>query len=103
MNITEKPLEKKPLEILVERTGKISEKPEVYSSKHQFLIMFPNNYSVLLSDNHSRKHAKIQVYWGVGEVTNSFFPNKTNRKVHRTIALSLMEKIESFEDKSPNE
>ena len=101
--MSEKPLEKTPLEIITERYDKIEGKPEVYSSKKQFVIIFPNTYSVIVSDNNSRKHAKVEVYHSLENVTSLFFPSKTHRKVHRTIALALLEKIEAYSNLPPNE
>ena len=85
-----------PEEILFDRNGKI-EKHELYFSSKEMLNMYPNGYSVLIKHKNSRKHVNITVYKGIGDVTSSFFTNKTNRKVKALIAMKFLEYIEGLE------
>ena len=93
----DKPLEKSVNEILVERVGKI-EKVEIYSSSTEFLIMFPNDYSVHLSQKGMNpKWGSVKVYFGVGDVTSKYFPGRSWRRVDRKIISPFLDRI-STED-----
>lgn len=82
-------------EILVERAGKINT-PEIYSNSKEVLMMYPNDYSVVIKEKNSKKHAEVRVYYGVGEVTNSFFKGRSNRKVRVDSIIAFNKFIEGI-------
>lgn len=82
-------------EILIERTGKV-EKTELYTSSKELLIMYPNNYSLVVKEKNSRKHAEVKVYYGIGEVTERFFKGKSNRKVRSDMIFSFSNHLEKL-------
>lgn len=82
-------------EILVERTGKI-DTPEIYSNSKEVLMMYPNDYSVVIREKNSKKHAEVKVYYGVGEVTNKFFKGRANRKVRVDSIIAFNKFIEEI-------
>jgi len=93
---TQQVIRKSVGEMLVERAGKV-DKAELYTNKTQLLNMFKNDYSVLIEANKSKKTAKVQVYFGVGEVTDRFFKGKTNRAVRADSIMAFLDMIENLE------
>lgn len=93
----EKPIEKTTQEILLERIGKVTD-PEFYSSKSEFLIMYPNSYSLLVSDGGYRKHSEIKIFYGIEEVTTRFYPKKESVKLHNNLVEDLMGKLAGLKD-----
>lgn len=83
-------------EMLVERAGKV-EIAELYTNKTQLLNMFKNDYSVLVTSKNSKKTAQVQVYYGVGEVTNRFFKGRANRSVRADSIMAFLDMIENLE------
>jgi hypothetical protein len=92
MKEEEKIIEKTTNEILFERVGKVVD-PEFYSSSSEFLIMYPNTYSLLVSDAGYRKHSEIKIFCGIEEVTDKFYPKKKAVKLHNNLVEELMGKI----------
>jgi hypothetical protein len=82
-------------EILLERTGRV-EKTELYTSSKELLMMYPNDYSLVIKEKNSRKHAEVTVYFGIGEVTGKFFKDKTNRKVRSDMIYSFANYLEKL-------
>lgn len=93
----QKPLKKTIQEILAERVGKV-ENTEIYSSSTQFIIIFPNDYSLVVTQTKRRSNkGKAQVYRGMGEVTSSFFPGNTWKRVDNKIIEAMIGRLESEE------
>lgn len=86
------PLEKTPEEVLVERVGKV-EVPEFYSSTTQFLVMFPNDYSVLVTEGTKSNRSISKVYWGIADVTKRFLPSKLSTRMSVKDVNELIDKI----------
>jgi len=82
-------------EIISDRLGKVDEH-EVYFSTREILNIFPNGYSVTITQRNSRKHADVRVYKELSDVTRSFFPNRGNRSLRPDIISKFVEKIESL-------
>lgn len=91
----EKVLKKSIGEILVDRVGKIST-PEIYSNSKELLMMYPNDYSIVIKEKNSKKHAEVKVYYGIGEVTSRFFTGKSNRKVRADSIMAFNKMIEEL-------
>lgn len=85
-------------EVLVDRVGKIEE-TEAYSNSTEFLIMYKNDYSVIVRQNSkSNRYVTVEVYWGVGNRTLDFFKNeKMSKKVSRKHVELFLGKIEKLE------
>lgn len=88
---SEKPIKKSIGEILVERTGKV-EKTEVYSNSKEILMIFPNDYAVTVKEKNSKKHAIVNVYWGVGDVTSKFI--KGSNKLRSDSIMAFISMVE---------
>lgn len=91
----DKALEKSVYDILVEKVGKV-DKTETYSNSTEFLIMFPNDRSIIVKYLEKTKKVAVEVYYGIGEVTHEHFKSKrASRKVRRGIILKLIEELEN--------
>lgn len=87
-------IEEKIYDVFLSRVGKV-EHVESYSNSTQFLIMFPNDYSIIVKEQ-SRKHASVRIYHGIGEVTRNYFKDERKaRKVKRDIVESLISRLEN--------
>ena len=83
-------------EVFVSRVGKV-EALETYSNSTEFLLLFPNDYSVIVKEQ-TRKHASVNIFYGISEVTNHFFKTKRgNRKVKAKLVQNLINHLEHLE------
>lgn len=83
-------------EVFLARVGKIKQ-CETYSNSSEFLIMFPNDMSVVVKEK-TRKHASVEIYYGIGSVTHKYFKSaRSARKVKAKIVQALISRIESEE------
>lgn len=69
-------------EVLIDRIGKVKS-PEIYSSKTQFMIIYPNGYSIIVTARGRTKFSDVQIYQGIIESTKNFLPNNLSKKVNR--------------------
>ena len=86
-------------DVFVNRVGKV-DTLETYSNSIEFLMMFPNDYSIIARRrSETDKYAKVELYHGIGEVTYKFFKSKrASRKVSRKIVLSLIKKLPEIKE-----
>jgi len=81
-------------EVFLARVGKV-DRTETYSNSTEFLILFPNDYSVIVKEK-TRKHASVSIYYGIGEVTHKYFKSaRSARKVKAKIVQNLIDRLES--------
>jgi len=80
-------------DVFLARVGKV-DRVETYSNSTEFLIMFPNDYSIVVKEK-TRKHASVEVYHGIGSVTHKYFKSLRNaRKVKAKIVQALITRLE---------
>lgn len=97
-----KPLRRTVKEILVERVGKPKD-PEIYSSTTEFLIIFPNEYSISVTQIKLRSpKAKVRIYYKIGDITPDFLPGKTWKRVDRDIISSLIDRLSTEHERVQN-
>lgn len=84
-------------EMFMERAGKV-ENMEVYSSNTVFLMMFPNDYTLIARmKSEYDKRVRVEVYYGVGDVTLDFFKKrKLANKAKKCIVEALANKLEAL-------
>jgi len=94
----DKPMDATVDEIFMDRVGRV-EKLEVYSSSTSFLMMYPNDYSIIARmKDQKAKRVSVEVYYGVGEVTLDFFKTrKAAKKAKKHIVEALVAKLEGLE------
>lgn len=78
------------------RSGKVR-KPETYFNSTDFLIMLPNDYSLLVKKRgRSNSRADVTVYYGMGDVTINYFKSKrAATRVSRKFVEALIFRLES--------
>lgn len=80
-------------EVFLARVGKVKQ-CETYSNSSQFLIMFQNDISIVVKEQ-TKKHASVNIYYGVGEVTHKYFKtSRSARKVKAKIVQALITRLE---------
>ena len=101
--VGDKPMNKTVDEIFMDRVGKI-DSLEVYSSSTAFLMMFPNDYSVIAKMKDQRaKKVSVEVYYGIGEVTLDYFKNRrAAKKAKKNIVEALVIKLEAIKNDTEN-
>lgn len=92
----EVPEEISTLNKLSERVGKVR-LPETYFNSLEFLIMLPNDYSLLVKKRgSSNSRADVTVYYGMGDVTLKYFKSKrAATRVSRKFVEGLIFRLES--------
>lgn len=86
--------------IFMERIGKV-ESLEVYSGLKDFMMMFPNDYSIIVKKKAKSDRISVRIYYGVGDVTLDFFKTeRASKKVAKRTVENLILKLEALEDES---
>lgn len=87
-----KPLELTPYEIIADHIGKPIDGVQTYSSTTEFVVLFPNRYSIIIKENkRTTKYVTVEVFYNMDDVTSQYLSKKS--KVKKGVAEAILTKI----------